>query len=736
MGRYRHRRSWGSALLTIGAGLLSSDAFAASVARDAVPYTWNSVRIGGGGYVSGLSCHPHVKGLCYARTDVGGAYRWDAATTRWIPLTDWIDADNFNLAGIDSLALDSSDPERLYLAAGTYTTDQAGYGAILRSDDRGATFQRTDLPFKLGGNELGRGNGERLSVNPADGRQLMFGSRGAGLWRSDDRGVTWQRVDSFPSVATALSSTAENSWRRQSIGIVFTVYGTSTVYAGVSTREISLFESRDDGKTWQAVPGQPTGLRPTHMRVDGRGGWYLTYGDEPGPDAMNDGAIWHYQPKHHAWTDVTPIPRNDKPSGFGWGDVAVDTRNPDRLLASTHAHYKPAGDLLFRSTDAGKHWTEVFARSDFEHDSATWTRDHIPHWMTTVVIDPFDSDHAMFVTGYGIWGSRNLRAFDSGARVSWGFQDEGLEETVPLGVASPATGPPLISAVGDLDGFRHDDLARAPLQLAGPPRYMNSESIDVAGQAQEIVVRAGRIRGAPTAVRAAYSSDSGQSWRAFASEPADGDGAGSIAIAADGASVLWMPKQANAAWLTVDHGAHWTRAVGVPTRSRVFADRVDPKRFYAWSTMDGRLYVSRDGGHDFTALTGALATALTTHIGEAYAAPGTAGDLWFASAAHGLIHGNSDGRLIGRAMHIDLADSLGFGKPASGRTTPTLFVAGKRDGKRGLYRSTDAGASWVRLNDDAHQFGRIGHVTGDPRLFGRVYFATGGRGIFYGDESK
>jgi hypothetical protein len=181
---------------------------------------------------------------------------------------------------------------------------------------------------------------------------------------------------------------------------------------------------------------------------------------------------------------------------------------------------------------------------------------------------------------------------------------------------------------------------------------------------------------------------------------------------------------------------HWTRAMGVPTRSHVFADRVDPKCFYAWSTMDSRLYVSHDGGHDFTALTGALATALAAETGEAYAAPGAAGDLWFASAAHGLIHGNSDGRLIGHATHIDLADSLGFGKPASGRTTPTLFVAGKRDGKRGLYRSTDDGASWVRLNDDAHQFGRIGHVTGDPRLFGRVYFATGGRGIFYGDESK
>ena len=53
--------------------------------------------------------------------------------------------------------------------------------------------------------------------------------------------------------------------------------------------------------------------------------------------------------------------------------------------------------------------------------------------------------------------------------------------------------------------------------------------------------------------------------------------------------------------------------------------------------------------------------------------------------------------------------------------------------RSGLFRSIDDGAHWRRINDDAHQYGEIGQVTGDPRVFGRVYFATGGRGIFYGD---
>ena len=65
----------------------------AAVAQD-VHYDWQSVRIGGGGYVSGLVFHPAEKGLYYARTDVGGAYRWDDAAKKWISLTDWLGADD------------------------------------------------------------------------------------------------------------------------------------------------------------------------------------------------------------------------------------------------------------------------------------------------------------------------------------------------------------------------------------------------------------------------------------------------------------------------------------------------------------------------------------------------------------------------------------------------------------------------------------------------------------------
>ena len=47
---------------------------------------------------------------------------------------------------------------------------------------------------------------------------------------------------------------------------------------------------------------------------------------------------------------------------------------------------------------------------------------------------------------------------------------------------------------------------------------------------------------------------------------------------------------------------------------------------------------------------------------------------------------------------------------------------------------TTNGRRWRRIDHDALRFGGIiRHVTGDPRLHGRVYFGTEGRGVWYGD---
>src|SRR5579871_3420653 len=167
------------------------------------PYRWKSVQMVGGGFVDGIVFHPHARGLRYARTDIGGVYRWDARHRQWTPLLDWLGLKDVNLMGGESIALDPRDPNRLYLACGMYTNATSPNAAILSSTDHGRTFQRADLPFKMGGNENGRGNGERLAVDPNSGNILFFGSRRDGLWKSADYAKSWSPVGTFPMAQTA-----------------------------------------------------------------------------------------------------------------------------------------------------------------------------------------------------------------------------------------------------------------------------------------------------------------------------------------------------------------------------------------------------------------------------------------------------------------------------------------------------------------------------------------------------
>jgi hypothetical protein len=161
-------------------------------------YVWKSVQIIGGGFVDGIIYHPTEKGLRYARTDMGGAYRWSEEENRWQPITDWVSYKDRNLMGIESIAIDPKDPNRVYLACGTYTSDSNN--AILLSDDRGQTFKRVNVPIRFGGNQNGRGNGERMMVDPNDGNVIYIGTRMQGLWRSKDRGLTWNSIATFPDI--------------------------------------------------------------------------------------------------------------------------------------------------------------------------------------------------------------------------------------------------------------------------------------------------------------------------------------------------------------------------------------------------------------------------------------------------------------------------------------------------------------------------------------------------------
>ena len=229
---------------------------------------------------------------------------------RWIPLEDDIWNDSYY--GIESIAPDPKDANTVYVAAGMYSFAPA---AILRSNNRGQTWDIVPVPFKMGGNEDGRGMGERLAVDPERTSTLFFGSRHDGLWRSDDSGKSWRKVESFPWKGLRITPP-----KRTHGGVSFVVFGAShTIYAGVADPAAEhLFRSSDGGETWSAVPGGPgPEMLPAKAAIGPDGVLYVDYASGIGPNGADNGAVWKLDTRSGVWTDITPA-RGEDAEGATW----------------------------------------------------------------------------------------------------------------------------------------------------------------------------------------------------------------------------------------------------------------------------------------------------------------------------------------------------------------------------------------------------------------------------------
>ncbi|MGW2571195.1 1,4-beta-glucanase [Streptomyces sp. NPDC001537] len=713
--------------------LLPGRALAAAPAATATPaYRWRNAVIGGTGFVTGVLFHPSVRGLAYARTDIGGAYRWEDKAARWTPLTDHLGADDWNLLGVEAIAVDHAHPDRVYLALGTYTQPWAGNGAILRSEDRGATWTRTDLGVKLGANEDGRGTGERLLVDPRDSGTLWLGTRHDGLLKSTDRGATWTAAGGFPGTPSASGQ-----------GVTFLVAAGRALYAGWGDSDggstAQLFRTTD-GTTWEAVPGGPTGPAakvPIHAAYDRHTReLYVTYADAPGPNGQSDGSVHKLCTTSGEWTDVTPVrpggtTSDGSPDTFGYGGLAVDARRPGTVVVSTNNRWAEI-DTLYRTTDGGRTWTSL-------KDSAVLDVSETPYlkwgadkpkfgwWIQALAVDPYDSRHIVYGTGATLYGTRDLR--------NWAPQIRGLEETaVRLLISPPAGQAHLISGCGDIGVLYHERLTASPSRgMATNPVFGSATGLAQAARKPSYVVRTGWGDHG----NGARSNDGGQTWAPFETQPAIAkDGPGPIAVSADGSVLLWVFVHSDGtkypAHRSTDHGATWSEVPSFPKGATPVADPADPTLFYAYDTDTGTVHASTDSGRTFAARATGLPSGDSQF--QLVAAPGRSGDLWLSAKGQGLHRSTDGGASFSKTAGVGASECLGFGRAAKGADYPALYQVGTIGTVTGVHRSDDEARTWVRINDDRHQWGWIGTaVIGDPRIHGRVYLATNGRGIQYGD---
>lgn len=683
-------------------------------------WEFSQVAMGGGGFVSGVFA-TGKEGLYYARTDVGGAYRYNSETELWESMSYAISEEDQGFLGIAALAFGESDPNRVYLLAGTSYLS-GGRTALFISDDYGNSFTRTELTgyIKVDGNGMGRGNGERLAVDPKNSDIVYAGGMSTGgMIKSTDGGVNFTVLD--------LGTDTNTSNMNGICSIVIDPRsgdenGCTTIYAAISRKgDYNIYKSTDAGASWAPVEDAPKGLMVQRMKYNGDGKIVITYADAEGPwnNNRSSGGIRVLDMADDSFTDITPKKQ-------AYGDVVIDPENPDRMAACTENIYVPQptgayGDEFYVTTDGGQNWTLLNDNMTFSSNGVDWLSTTSMHWCSSMAIDPNNTDRIMVVSGNGIYACDNI--WD--AAPEFYFFAKGIEETVPYELVS-IPGGGLVTAIGDYDGFYQesaDKYGKVHSSIAG-----SMTGIAVAAGNTDVWVKCG---GDDKKLGFWYTEDSGETWSQAKKSPTSGVAhGGSVAVSADGATFYWAPENGAYVFWSDDKGKSWNQSEGGMSAKRLIADPVNPE--YVYAASGSAFYYSSDRGKTFTANKEIGAFSATRPV----VVPGVEGKIYYA--AMGLQVSEDHGQTFTRINTVSSCQMVGLGRGKNDGDPCTIFIWGQptSEDPAGLYWSEDEGATWKRINDDKLQFGGTGNgrfVYGDFNVYGRVYMSSLGLGVVYGD---
>ncbi len=453
-------------------------------------YIYRNLPIPGGGYVTGFTFHPKEKGVFYIRTDIGGVYRFEEEEQRWKSLIDHVTMEDLSETFPIAVALDEKDSDRLYIACGI---NDSAHGKLAVSGDRGETFRYYGMPMHVHGNLNGRGTGYRLIVDKKDSECLWFASQEQGLWKSGDKGASWEKMTAFPEEYLTFVGQTDGG-RALFVGC-----------AGVTTKRTkhlrghSLYVSYDNGRSFakleQPQDGEIDGVRLAGLvaqryttddkylyvtySVMGRNAYVLELGYSCDGGSVIGGRIVRYpllsdgrigrgeeitpcaeNVGTEQWKRIHRIPaaadENKEILEYGFSGIDTARAVPGLVTASTIC--KEDGDCIFRSRDYGQTWECVLY--DLEIGQMAFRTSYLLpeyngghsliHWLTDLKINPFCTEEVWFNTGTGVFRSKNLTA----QQVVFEDYSDGIEETVHLNLYSPPKGDvKCIDILGDLGGF-------------------------------------------------------------------------------------------------------------------------------------------------------------------------------------------------------------------------------------------------------------------------------------------
>ncbi len=759
-------------------------------AADSVSYEWDTLRMGGAGFVSGI-----VTGQkeMYLRTDVGGCYRYDYDRNRWVQIFDFITDADRGLLSCKGIAIDPTDDMTAYFLCGCAYFSNAKT-VIFKTTDGGETFTEVDVTdlIQVHGNGDGRECIEPIAVDPDDPNTIYAGgdvtsAKGSALIKSTDGGKTWKSVMSYDSLGLFPGELKYPSWtdnmvrgsepdklynQQNGIGCVYIEGG--KVYVGTSVTgqaNIHVASVKDD--KFEPIKALPNENYPLSITSDHNGNLFFTYIGGLAFAGASGGAF-----KYNIKTGTV----EQLPLKNSIGMIEVDKNDPNKMFARTCGMWSDQwfgeewtddtiawGDHFFRSADGGKTWQDItpgqgetdystgkgvkkFSSLPMGINGYDWIYGKACHWGSGILIDPRDpeGDRLLLTSGNGVFACDNAWAEKD---IQFYFQPDGVEECVSLDFVS-VPGGDNFSAIGDYDGFIHKDKDEIPEQYK--PNMGSTSAIAYCPSDPKVMARTAEGDGNNKGT-GFYSLDAGKTWTAF--DPKATGGKLSITETAKGKYRVFNSPKKGAAFYSDDWGKTWKQCGGIDANYGTYTlvDLEDPKMVYAWGatyneywssvkdkkepTLDEAhysFYVSSDYGATFketqVCMYGWDLTWMYEHTCDlAYISKGTVA---VAASNYGVYVFSENGTKMEHLDSMKYAKCIGYGAPEKAGGPNTLFVFGRPtdNDPDGIYRSTDAGKTWVCINTD-HLFGGTGngnYICGDMNEFGTMYMSTVGCGIVYG----
>jgi hypothetical protein len=701
----------------------------------ASPYRFTKVQIGGGGWVTGVVVHPS-QGLRFARTDVGGVFRWNPAKSEWsqLLLSPGLADPQSSDYNVESLSAGVSDPSVVYAAVGGDQGEEANAGRVLVSRDAGQTWKSSARRWFISGNAENRQIAERLSVDPAQPKRALLGTRTEGLWLTEDFGANWARLESLP--AASVGSGAD----RPGVSFALILSGSKATARGFS----AVVGVSGAGAFLTDLP-EIAEVIPLDAQVVGSTLWMSVASNST--EAI--GSVVSIDLNSKVVTNRTPPPQSHR-----WA-IAVHPKDPNLVIASDTIR---AEKSLWLSRDGGANWTqtpEQFVTA--------------PSWLKGLGFDgcvclgnmrwdSLSSNQLYFANGTGVW-----RGKVESKSVNFEFISTGIEETVATDAVVAGDGS-LITTIADFQGYRHKSISVTPGSMLTNNKFANGSDIDFMGRNRNVLVWVGAEYHIywedSRKARAARSLDGGQTWEQLPNLDRDLFG-GNVAISAtDQNNIVWLPsyfinpfeyqESPKALAVTTDGGGSWKRvqALGSSSyhrlhwwtgRQALAADKVAGATFYLLDETR-TLGVSTDGG--LTWVKAAHAPPCdrdnACHVfGQLRAAPDVARTLYASVGSGGLWKTTDAGatpwRRVGTVAEVR---QFAFGAPRNKGGVPALFVYGRKTNGAPLsvMRSDDDGVTWVTVARYPGGFGAsVTALAGDPTRWGRVFIGFGGLGFVQGE---